>query len=56
MTQEDKECIISWFQRIVQIATNRKTLNGEVMKDWEALNEISAIAKDSVYYIKNYCK
>lgn len=33
MTQEDKENIICWFEHIAQIADDRKTLTGEVMKD-----------------------
>jgi len=55
MTQEDKENIIYWFEHIAQIADDRKTANGVVMEDWAALDEIRAIAKDSIYYIKNHC-
>ena len=55
MTQEDKGNIIYWFEHIAQIADNRKTTNGKVMEDWAALDEIKAIAKDSVYYIKHHC-
>ena len=29
----DKEKIIYWFERIAQIADDRKTANGEVMED-----------------------
>lgn len=54
MKQEDKENIIHWFEHIAQIADDRKTANGIIMEDWAALDEIKAIAKDSVYYIKNH--
>lgn len=55
MTQEEKENIIYWFEHIAQIADDRKTANGVVMEDWAALDEIKAIAKDSIYYIQNHC-
>lgn len=54
MTKEDKKNIIYWFEHIAQIADDRKTANGVVMEDWAALDEIKALAKDSVYYIKNH--
>lgn len=54
MIQEDKELILQWFNHISQIADDRKTLNGEIMEDWEALDEIKSIAKNSMYYIKNH--
>ncbi|MBP5724953.1 MAG: hypothetical protein J6X18_15445 [Bacteroidales bacterium] len=52
--KEEKELVLHWFEHIAQIATDRKTANGVVMEDWAALDEIAAIAKDSVYYIKNH--
>ena len=55
MTQEDKENIIYWFEHIAQIADDRKTANGVVMEYWSALDEIKAIAKDSIYYIQKHC-
>ena len=55
MTQNQKELIIEWFEHIAQIADNRKTLNGDIMEDWAALDEIKSLAKNSVYYIKNHC-
>ena len=55
MTNEDKNTVLYWFGHIAQIATDRKTANGVVMEDWAALDEIAAIAKDSMYYIKNHC-
>ena len=54
MTKEEIDNIICWFEHIEQIADDRKTANGVVMEDWAALDEIKAIAKDSVYYIKNH--
>lgn len=56
MTQEDKELILYWFEHIAQIADDRKTANGVVMEDWAALDEIKAIAKDSMYYIEHHIK
>ena len=55
MKQEEKELITYWFEHIAQIADDRKTANGVVMEDWAALDEIKVLAKESVYYIKNYC-
>lgn len=55
MTKQDTELITQWFEHIAQIATDRKTANGVVMQDWAALDEIAALAKDSIYYIKNCC-
>lgn len=43
-----------WFEHIAQIADDRKTLTGEVMKDSYALDEIKSIAKNSVYYIEHH--
>lgn len=56
MAEEDKKLIVYWFEHIAQIATDRKTANGFVMEDWVALDEIKALAKDSVYYIENHIK
>ena len=50
----DKENIIYWFEHIAQIADDRMTATGQRMTDSHALDEIKAIAKDSVYYIKNH--
>ena len=52
--KEQYDLIQYWFEHIAQIADDRKTATGVVMEDWAALNEIKAIAKDSVYYIKNH--
>lgn len=54
MTQEEIDNIVYWFEHIAQIADDRKTANGIVMEDWAALDEIKAIAKDSVYYIRHH--
>lgn len=45
--EELKELIIGWFSHIEQMATDRKTLNGEVMGYQECLDEIRRLAKDS---------
>lgn len=54
MKQTDKDYIIGWFEHIAQIAEDRKTLAGTTMTDSQALDEIRAIAKNSVYYIKKH--
>lgn len=56
MTKQDKEYIIHWFEHIAQIADDRKTLNGDIMEDCAAIDEIKGIAQKSVYYIKNHVK
>ena len=55
MKQEDLELIIEWFAHIEQIADDRKTLNGVVMEDWAALDEIKCKARNCQEYIKNHC-
>ena len=55
MTAEEKEFMIEWFGHIEQIATDRKTANGFVMGYQHCLDEIRAIAKNSIYYIKKHC-
>lgn len=54
MTKEEYELIKLWFKHIAQIADDRKTLTGIVMDDAHALNEIKAIAKDSIYFIEHH--
>ena len=49
-----KENILYWFKHMAQIADDRKTANGVVMKDWAALDEIKVLATDSVYYIQKH--
>lgn len=56
MDKEQIDLIIGWFEHIAQIADDRKTANGFVMEDWAALDEIKALAKDSVHYIENHIK
>lgn len=53
MTKEEHNLVKLWFEHIAQIADDRKTLNGVVMDDAHALNEIRAIAKDSIYFIEH---
>lgn len=52
MTQQEKDVIISWFNRIEQMATDRKTLNGAVMEPMQALDEIKVLAKNSADFIE----
>lgn len=52
--KEQYDLIQYWFEHIAQIADDRMTATGQRMTDSHALDEIKAIAKDSVYYIKNH--
>lgn len=52
---ENKELIIEWFNHIAQIADDKKTLNGVVMKDSDAFNEIECLAKRCAEYVKKFC-
>ena len=48
----DLDLILEWFAHIEQMATDRKTLNGCVMRDCDTLDEIKVLAKNSQEYIK----
>lgn len=52
---EDKELIIEWFNNIAQIADDKKTLNGVVMKDSDAFDEIKCLAKRCAEYVERFC-
>jgi len=52
----DLELIVGWFEHIAQMADDRKTLNGEVMDDWGALDEIKCLAKNSADFIQRHYK
>ena len=54
MKQEEIELFKEWFDHIAQIADDRKTGNGAVMKDSDALDEIKCVAKNASYYIENH--
>lgn len=54
METTDKELIIGWFNHIAQMADDKKTLNGFVMKDSDALDEIKCIARECVEYVEKY--
>lgn len=54
--KEELDLITQWFKQIAQIADDRKTLNGYVMEDWAALDEIRALAKNSAEFIKSHLK
>lgn len=51
---EEKDLIVSWFNHIEQMATDRKTLNGAVMEPMEALDEIKVLAKNSAEFIEKF--
>lgn len=55
MTQKDIKLIVDWFAHIEQMADDRKTLNGVVMEDWAALDEIKCLAHDCQEYINLHC-
>lgn len=48
----DLDLILEWFAHIEQMATDRKTQNGYVMRDSDALDEIKVLAKNSQEYIR----
>lgn len=48
----DLDLILEWFAHIEQMADDRKTQNGYVMRDSDALDEIKVLAKNSQEYIK----
>lgn len=50
----DLDLILEWFAHIEQMATDRKTQNGYVMRDSDALDEIKVLAKNSQEYIKTH--
>lgn len=54
MEKTDKELIIEWFNHIVQIANDKKTLNGFVMKDSYAFDEIKCLARSAAEYVEKY--
>jgi hypothetical protein len=42
----------TWFKRIEQLATDRKTYNGYTMTMEETLNEIKVLAKSAFEYLE----
>lgn len=50
----DKELIIGWFNHIAQMADDRKTLNGVVMKNSDALDEIKCLAQECAEYVEKF--
>lgn len=50
----DKELIIGWFNHIAQMADDKKTLNGFVMADSDAFDNIRCLALESAEYIEKY--
>lgn len=54
METADKELVIGCLKHIAQIADDRKTLNGVVMKDSDALDEIKCLARECAEYVENF--
>ena len=54
METTDKELIIGWFNHIAQVASDRKTLNGVVMKDSDAFDEIKCLAHECAEYVEKF--
>lgn len=54
MEKTNKELIVEWFNHIAQIANDKKTLNGFVMKDSDAFDEIKCLARRSAKYVEKY--
>jgi hypothetical protein len=52
--EELKEVIIELFSHIEQMATDRKTANGNVMDYQECLDEIKVLAKDSREFVDRH--
>ena len=52
METTDKELIIGWFNHIAQMADDKKTLNGFIMADSDAFDEIKCLAKECIEYVK----
>lgn len=48
---EELNLITDWFNHIAQIADDKKTLNGVVMKDSDAFDEIKCLAKRCSEYV-----
>lgn len=51
---DNKGLIIGWFNHIAQIADDKKTLNGFVMKDSDAFDEIKCLAKRCAEYVDRF--
>lgn len=54
MTQKQKKMIKLWFDHIKQMATDRKTLNGVVMKDAFCLDEIRVLANNASEFVEKF--
>lgn len=48
---EELNLIADWFKHIAQMADDKKTANGFVMKDSNAFDEIKCLAKHCAEYI-----
>lgn len=48
------DLVTSWFNRILEIARERKTLSGYTMSFNDALSEIGVLAKDAIDYISRH--
>lgn len=49
--KEELGLITEWFEHIAQIADDKKTANGVVMKDSDAFDEIRCLAKRCADYV-----
>lgn len=54
MEKTDKELIIGWFKHIGQIANDKKTLTGFVMKNSDAFDEIKWLAHRCAEYVEKH--
>lgn len=48
---EELNLIAEWFSHIAQMADDKKTLSGAVMKDSDAFDEIKCLAKRCAEYV-----
>lgn len=56
ISKKDLHLIVGWFERIRQVAADKKTLDEDgIMSDEHAFNRIKVLAKDSAEFIRlNY--
>lgn len=54
MSPEEKDLLLHWFKHVVQLATDKKNLNGFVMSDENAFAEIASLAKNACYYVEEH--
>lgn len=54
ISKKDLTAVVGWFEHIEQLTDDRKTLNGDIMSDADALDEIKALSIRSANFIKKH--